>query len=148
MEILIKIVLINFQYDASYVIIRNRILDRNQIFLMDEKFINYKTTCLKNSEIIFKTFFHIVFLEICKSFELLPKGLSTKERLCFVEPSKGLKKEWKNGIDELDERSRDLLIQKHCKKLFNFMNIFWCDAEVDVNWLLKVKTNLDKLEKI
>ena len=115
---------------------------------MDEKFINYKTTCFKNSEIIFKTFFHIVFLEICKSFELLPKGLSTKERLCFGEPSEGLKKEWKNGIDELDERSRDLLIQTHCKKLFNFMNIFWCDVEVDVNWLLKVKTNLDKLEKI
>ena len=93
MEILIKIVLINFQYDASYVIIRNRILDRNQIFLMDEKFINYKTTCFKNSEIVFKTFFHIMFLEICKSFELPPKGLSTKERLRFGEPSEGLKKE-------------------------------------------------------
>ena len=31
------------------------------------------------------------------------------------------------------------------------MDIFWCDikyVEVDVNWLLKVKTHLDKFEKI
>ena len=31
------------------------------------------------------------------------------------------------------------------------MDIFWCGikyVEVDVNWLLKVKTHLDKFEKI
>ena len=38
---------------------------------MDEKVINYKKTCFKNSERIFKTFFDIVLLEICDSFELL-----------------------------------------------------------------------------
>ena len=30
------------------------------------------------------------------------------------------------------------------------MDIFWCNikyVELDVNWLLKVKTHLDKLEK-
>ena len=57
----------------------------------------------------------------------------------------------KNGIDELDGIGRDLLLQEHCKKLFDLMDIFWCDikyVEVDVNWLLKVKTHLDKLEKI
>ena len=38
-----------------------------------------------------------------------------------------------------------------CKKLFNLMNIFWCDikyVELDITWLLKVKIHLDKLEKI
>ena len=38
-----------------------------------------------------------------------------------------------------------------CEKLFNLMNIFWCDiksVELDVNCLLKVKTHLDKPEKI
>ena len=57
----------------------------------------------------------------------------------------------KNGIDELDGMWRDLLLQEHCKKLFDLMDIFWCDikyVELDVNWLLKVKTHLDKLEKI
>ena len=122
-----------------------------QLLLMDEMFENYKKTCFNNSERIFKTFFNIVFLEICKSFELLPKGLSTKKRLCFGKPSEELEKEWKNGIDELDGRCRDLLLQEHCKKLFNLMDIFWCDikyVELNVNWLLKVKTHLNKLEKI
>ena len=57
----------------------------------------------------------------------------------------------KNGIHELDGMWRDLLLQEHCKKLFDLMDIFWCDikyVELDVNWLLKVKTRLDKLEKI
>ena len=42
-------------------------------------------------------------------------------------------------------------MQEHCKNLFNLMDIFWCDikyVEVVVNWLLKVMTHLDKLEKI
>ena len=118
---------------------------------MDENCINYKKTCFKNSEGIFKTFFHIVFLEICKLFELLLKGLSTKKRLYFEKLSEELEKEQKNGIDELNGRCRDLLLQEHCKKLFNFMDTFWCDikyVEVDVIWLMKVKTHLDKLEKI
>ena len=102
--------------------------------------INYKKTCFKNSERVFKTFFHIVFLEICELFELLPKGLSTKKRLCFGMQSEELEKEWKNGIDELNERCRDLLLQEHCKKLFNLMDIFWCNikfVELDITWLLK-----------
>ena len=116
------------------------ILPIDQLLLIDEICMNYKKTCFKNSERIFKTFFHIVFLEICKSFELLPKGLSTKKRLCFGKPSEELEKEWRNGIDELDGRCRDLLLQEHCKKLFNLMDIFWCDikfVELDITWLLK-----------
>ena len=112
---------------------------------------NYKKTCLKNFERIFETFCYIVFLEICKLFELLLKGLSTKKRLCFGKPSEELEKEWKNGIGQLDGRYWDLLLQEHCKKLLNLTDIFWCDikyVDLDVNWLLKVKTHLDKLEKI
>ena len=118
---------------------------------MDEMCISYKKTSFKNSERIFNTFFHIVFLVMCKSFRLLPKDLLTKKRLCFGKPSDELEKEWKNGIDGRDGRCRDLLLQEHCKRLFNLMDIFWCDikyVELDFNWLLKVKTHLDKLEKI
>ena len=44
-----------------------------------------------------------------------------------------------------------MLLQAHCIKLFNLTDIFWCDikcVELDITWLLKVKTHLDKLEKI
>ena len=123
----------------------------HQLLLMDELCINYNKTCFKNSERIFKAFFHVVFLEICKLFELLPKGFSTKKIMCFGKPSEELEKECKNGIDELNARCRDLLFQEHFKKLFNLMDIFWCDIkykELDITWLLKVKTHIDKLEKI
>ena len=62
----------------------------------------------------------------------------------WMEEWKDLKKEWKNGIGELDGRCRNLLLQGHCKKLFNLMDNFWCDirhVEVDVIWLLRVKTH-------
>ena len=44
-----------------------------------------------------------------------------------------------------------MLLREHCKKLLNLIVLFWCDikyVEVDVIWLLKVKTHLDKLEEI
>ena len=96
---------------------------------------------------MFKTFFYIAFLEICKSFELVLKDLSTKKRLCFGKPSEELEKEWKNGIDELNGRCRDLLLQEQNKKHFNLMAIFWCDiksVELDITWLLKVILHLEK----
>ena len=51
----------------------------------------------------------------------------------------------------MNGRCRDLSLQEHCKKLFNVMDIFWCDVkyvELDITWLLKVKTHLDKLDEI
>ena len=42
-----------------------------------------------------------MFLQICKSFELVPKGLLAKKD-CFGKQSEEFEKEWKNGIDELD----------------------------------------------
>ena len=72
------------------------------------------------------------------------------ERFYFGKPSEELQKEWKNRIDKLDRRYRDLLLQEHCNKLSNLMGNFWCDisyAEVDAFWLLKVKTNLTSLIK-
>ena len=85
------------------------------------------------------------------SFELLLKDLLTKNLRKNARSKEELKKELKNGIDGLDGRCHDLLLQEHCKKLFNLMDIFLCVikyVEVDVNWLLKVKSHLDKLEKI
>ena len=118
---------LHFQIKAHKVDI---ILLIHQLLLMDEMCMNYKKTCFKNSERIFQTFFHTVFLEICKSFELVLKGLSTKKRLCFGKPSEKLEKEWKNRIDGLNGRCHDLFLQEHCKKLLNLMDIFWCDISM------------------
>ena len=79
------------------------------------------------------------------SKHLLLKGLSTKKSLCFRKPSEELEDEWKNGIHELDGRCHDLLLQELCHKLFNLIDIFWCDikhVEVDVFWLLKIQSKI------
>ena len=81
-------------------------------------------------------FFHIVFLEICKLFELIPKGLSTKNRLCFGTPLQEFEKEWKNAINQSGGRCCDLLLQGQFKKLFRFMDIFWCDMYVEVDFVI------------
>ena len=60
------------------------------------------------------------------SFELLLKDLLTKNLRKNARSKEELKKEWKNGIDGLDGRCRDLLLQEPCKKLFNLMDIFFC----------------------
>ena len=45
---------------------------------------------------------------------------------------------------------RDLLLEEHCGKLFYLMGSF-CEAiagaNVNLNWLLKVRNHLDKIEK-
>ena len=45
---------------------------------------------------------------------------------------------------------RDLLLEEHCEKLFCLMDSFWeeiAGANVDLNWLVKVRSHLDKIEK-
>ena len=59
---------------------------------MEQKFKSYTKTCFKKSENIDETFYHIVFLEICKSFHLMPKGLVARKRFCVDGTSKDFQK--------------------------------------------------------
>ena len=50
----------------------------------------------------------------------------------------------------MERKCRDLLLEEHCEKLFCSMNSFWeviAGANVDLNWLIKVRSYLDKIEK-
>ena len=94
---------------------------------------------------------HIVFLEICISFHLLPKGLEAKKNYCVGGvTSKDFKKKWDGNLQDMDSRCRDLLLEEHFKRLFYLMSCF-CEAIVDLNvdisWLVKVRNHLDKIEK-
>ena len=46
----------------------------------------------KKSEQIYKSFYHIVFLEIYKSFQLMPKGFEAKKTYSVGEKSKDFEK--------------------------------------------------------
>ena len=85
----------------------------------------------KKSEQIYKSFYDIVFLEIWKSFQLMPKGLEAKKKYCVGGTSKDFEKKWDGNLRDMESKCRDLLLEEHCKKLFYLMNCFW-EAIVDV----------------
>ena len=99
----------------------------------------YIKNLFKKSESMYKSFYHIVFLETCQSFGLLPKGLVSKKSFCIGHPFK-----------DMDNKCRHLLLQEHCKKLFLLMDSFWDeikDFNFDLKKLFEVRNHLEKLER-
>ena len=97
----------------------------------------YSKKLFKKSESIYKLFSHIVFLEICKSFGMLPKRLVSNKSFCIGHPSQQFTEEWRNSVKDMDNKWRDLLLQEHCKKLFPLMNSFWNEIK-DFNFDLNI----------
>ena len=66
-----------------------------------------------------------MFSEICKSFQLMSKGLEAKKK-CYVGgvTSKDFKKKWDGNLRDMESKCPDLLLEKHCKKLFLFDELF------------------------
>ena len=93
----------------------------------------------------------MVFLEICKSFQLMSKGLEAKKKYCVEGViSKHFKKKWDGNLRDMESKCRDLLLEEHCTKLFYLMNCFWkaiVDGDADISWLVKVRNYLDQIEK-
>ena len=102
--------------------------------MMDEKCNDYVKACVKKVELIYKRFYHIVFLETCKSFDLMPKGLEAKKSFCVGGTSESFEKKWDMNLREMERKCRDLLLEEHCEKLFCLMDSFWeVIAGVNVN---------------
>ena len=66
----------------------------------------------------------MVFVEICKSFGLLRKGLVLKKGFCIGQPSKQSTKEWQSSVKDMGNKCCDLLLREHCKKLFLLTDSF------------------------
>ena len=117
----------------------------------DKECKSYMKVPYKKSEQIYKSFYHIVFLEYCKSFKLMPNGLEAKNKYCVEGvTSKDFKKKWDGNFWDMESKCQDLLLEEHCKKLFYLMNSFWkviVDGDVDISWLVKVRHHLDQTEK-
>ena len=64
--------------------------------------------------------------------------------------SENFEKKWDMNLREMERKCRDSLLEKHCEKLFRLMDSFWeviADTNADLNWLIKVRSHLDKIEK-
>ena len=102
----------------------------------NEKCRKYRKNLFKKSESMYKSFYHIVFLEICQSFGLLPKGLVPKKSFCIGHPSREFTEEWQSSVKDMDNKCYNLLLQEHCNKRFLLMGSFW-DEIKDFNFDLK-----------
>ena len=74
---------------------------------MEQNCKSYTKTCFKKSENIYKIFYHIGFLEICKSIHLMPKDLVARKRFCVGGTLKDFQKRWDYNLEETERKCRD-----------------------------------------
>ena len=56
---------------------------------------NYMKQMFRTCENGYKIFYHIIFLEICKSYKIVPKGLYVKKDYCIGNPSMEFCDNWR-----------------------------------------------------
>ena len=64
--------------------------------------------------------------------------------------SENFEKKWDANLHERETKCRDLLLEEHSENVFCLMDSFWeaiAGANVDLNWLIKVRSHLNKTEK-
>ena len=71
----------------------------------------YVKICFKKAELIHKRFYHIVFLEICKLLNLMPKGLAAKKWYCVGGTSENFEKKWDANLQEMKIKCQDLVLK-------------------------------------
>ena len=78
----------------------------------------------KTCENAYKIFYHIIFLEICKSYKIVPKGLHVKKDYCIGNPSTEFCDNWWKEKLDYQLRLCDMLIQENVRKLFKLEDDF------------------------
>ena len=54
------------------------------------------------------------------------------------------------NLREMEKKCWDLMLEEHCQKLFCLIDNFWeviAGAYVNLNWLIKIRSHLGKIEK-
>ena len=51
------------------------------------------------AEDVCKSFYHIIFLEVCKSYQIVPDGLYVEKEPCIANSSKRFLDAWENQLE-------------------------------------------------
>ena len=62
------------------------------------------------SEDIYKSFYHIVFLEICRTYHIIPDGLCISKKPCIGKPSDEFLDSWERELENTEINLREVLI--------------------------------------
>ena len=127
------------------------------LYVIPVQLLNMEKNCrrelqqlIKLAEKIYKSFYHIIFLETCKSFNLVPKGLRIKKQPCIGNRSNSFTSIWENELNRTEENLRDILLYENVKILFSHERRFWKDienTEISERWLLKLRRYLVRMEE-
>ena len=106
------------------------------LYVIPVQLLNMEKNCrrelqqlIKLAEKIYKSFYHIIFLETCKSFNLVPKGLQIKKQPCIGNRSNSFTSIWENELNRTEENLRDILLYENVKILFSHERRLWKDIE-------------------
>ena len=86
--------------------------------LLDIALMNHKNTAqqlFNISEDIYKSFYHIVFLEVCRAYQIIP---------CIGKPSDTFLDSWEKELENTGVNLRELLIEEYVRKLFHLITQF------------------------
>ena len=76
----------------------------------------------------YRTFYHVVFLEVSKSYGINPNGLKVKKDACIGNVSKNFVTSWNLELTKAEVQLMQVLILEHVRKLYaieeNFDSLF------------------------
>ena len=98
-------------------------------------------------------FFHVSFLETCKSYRLCPTGLNIQKKPFIEFETSDLKVFWNETIKKTGENLLEVLCIGICERLFTIEEKFWAElcylekeqeSEDLKEWLLKLVVHLER----
>ena len=98
----------------------------------------------------YETFYHVVFLEVCKSYGITPISFNIKKTPCVGNPRKNFLLLWGKELAGAQFKLIELTISESVQKLFNLETEFISKFRlytVQEDWLFKTKNHLEKYEK-
>ena len=66
----------------------------------------------------YRTFYHIVFLEVSKSYGIIPNGLKIKKAACIGNVSENFVTSWNLELTKAEVQLMEVLILEHVRKLY------------------------------
>ena len=70
-------------------------------------------------EKFYETFYHVAFLEVCKSYGITPIGFNIKKTPCVAKPSRNFLLLWGKELEAAQLKLIELTISESVKKLFD-----------------------------
>ena len=103
---------------------------------------------INNAKKIYKTFYHVFFWEICKSYQLISKWILLKKINCVVNSSNGFTRDWEKRKQKLEDFC-DLVLEEQIRNIFQQENFWMAINYVVVNgmWLLRLTAHFDEIER-